>query len=187
MRGLPKQAGPACFRQAHTWRGTQNTAQPQATPPPTNTTQPRTQRMLLEKPNRHGPPPNNPTAASPHAVEPAGGPAFDFTHPPNAADSRRPKRMRSDSDPRAIVPTKTADRQRNERHSTELRHPRGHRTMRKTARISCKTTDQPHRAITHNHPHTSKQRPKTERAAAPGPRHALLEPEPHLTAATTPD
>jgi hypothetical protein len=46
-----------------------------------NPTQLRAERMLLKEPNRCGPPPTNPTAASPHAVVPAGGrPLTSGTH-----------------------------------------------------------------------------------------------------------
>jgi len=40
------------------------------------------------KPNRRGPQHSAPTRGHPLAVEPAGGPAFEFRHPPNAARSR---------------------------------------------------------------------------------------------------
>jgi len=43
--------------------------------------------------------------------------------PPNAACSRKTKRVRSAPDRRAVVPAKTAGRQRNGRGTTELRHP----------------------------------------------------------------
>jgi hypothetical protein len=46
--------------------------------------------------------------------------------------------MRSDSDPCAVLPAKTADRQRTSPRSTELRHPRGHLTLREAVKIACK-------------------------------------------------
>ena len=87
------------------------------------TTRPGPVRNEAVKPNRRGPRHSAPTRGVPHAVEPAGGPAFDFRHPSNAAASRPPKRMRSDSDRRALLIMQTASRQRNKWRSTELRHP----------------------------------------------------------------
>ena len=81
--------GPACFRQAHTWRGTQNTRRPQAAPPPNNTTQPRA-KARETKPNRRGPQPHSPTAASPHAVVPAGGRPLTLGAPQTLPAAARP-------------------------------------------------------------------------------------------------
>jgi hypothetical protein len=49
--------------------------------------------------------------------------------------------MRSDSDRCAVVVTNTAGRQRDEYRATELRHPRGHLTVREAIKIACKTTN----------------------------------------------
>ena len=106
------------------------------------------------EPNRREPQPTSQTAASPHAVVPAGGrPLILGTHQtlppaarPNAcavtrtdappqADRQPPtKRMRSDSDRCALLPTNTASRQRCGWRTIELRHPRGHRTVREAIR-----------------------------------------------------
>ena len=75
-------------------------------------------------------------APPPRCRAPAGGPALDLRRPPNAAASRPPQRVRSDSDRCAVLLTKTAGRQRNPTRSTELRHPRGHRTVRGAVKSS---------------------------------------------------
>ena len=74
-----------------------------------HTTPPRTQRGNKAEPPRTAA--HKPNRSLPPRCGARRRPAFDFRHPPNAAATRPPKRMRSDSDRRALLPSSTASRQ----------------------------------------------------------------------------
>ena len=104
--------GPGCFRKALTWQGTQNTAQPQAA-----TAAPQHDAAPCETRQQSRTVADRSCAAQPQpplAEEPAGGPALDLRRPPNAAAARQTKRMRSDSDRCAVLPTRTGGRHRDD-------------------------------------------------------------------------
>jgi hypothetical protein len=131
-------ARPVCFRKALTWRGTQDTRRPQAAPPANNATRPRTQRMLCEKPNRRGPPPSNPTRRPPSLWCPPEALLLTSGAHQTRQTAARPNACAvTRTDARSCLIT-TASRQRDQQHFTELRHPRGHQTVREAVRKACK-------------------------------------------------
>jgi len=79
--------------------------------------------------------------------------------------------MRNDSDLRVALPTKTASRQRNARHTTELRHPARPQTIREAVKKRPYPTDEPHPARhQHQHPRTEQEHRKVRWCYTPAPR-----------------
>src|SRR5882762_8433851 len=127
-----------------------------------------------------------PDVRRPPVAEARRRPAVDLRCPPNAADSRPHDACAVTRTAARSGPRPTAGRQRDPRHTTELRHPRGHHTVREAVKKACKTTDQPH--LTPHRPRTSpKRRGRSHRQLTPGrarPRPPACPPSPPSPAPT---
>jgi hypothetical protein len=107
-------------------------------PPANNATRPRAQRMLLEKPNRRGPPPHSPTRRPPSLWCPPEALLLTSGAHQTRQTAARPNACAVTRTDARSCPITTASRQRDQQHFTELRHPRGHQTVREAVRNACK-------------------------------------------------
>jgi hypothetical protein len=164
-----------CFREALTWRGTQDTRRPQAVPPADNATQPRAEQKKAEPSRTATIQPQSPCTPSllspPEALLLTSG-----AHQTLPAAARLNACAVTRTDARSC-PVMTAGRQRNVWGSTELRHPaRSSNRARSRKKTPVKQqTNRTHPPAAHRAPSTQHRTPGTGHRAP----NNHLPPTPH--------